>query len=292
MVWWRRWPRYLACCAPLLAPAVPPTPAAVGSASGWVARVEVPGEFQLLAARGGVLYSDRGGPALTNIVRLDPGNGRLLAKSPQLLAVSGFVFDDGLLWALAGSGTPGRPGNAVLIGLDPRTLRKERSIGLPTSSVSPPVAAPGAEIWLVAGCHLLQVGLQPGKILRSFPLGPGGGCISRLAVDGDRLYVAGPQVATDRLLLQERLASDGQVVSQGIVPDAPLGVNVAAADGYLWAAGGPPGANGSLFLYRTSPLRLVGSTGTEGGNGPLPGGPQMRRLPGFGQFPDVNISGG
>ena len=120
-------------------------------------------------------------------------------------------------------------------------------------------------------------------------LGAEPGDICSFVVGGHFLYVAGPQEPVGGLRLEERSAVSGALVATALVPRAPMSVDLAISGRYLWAAGGDPGANGGLYLFDASSLKLVGAS-SFGEKGWPP--PRTDRLPVFGQFLQVDISGG
>ncbi len=267
------------------------------ASSRWVAQVLVSGEFQGLLALSGGLYSTKTVPEGARVVRVDPATGRVLARSAIMSGGLGSPsLIDGQLWALTGTPEVGRPLNVGLVAFAPGPLNTTREVRLalgpegPTNAVAlGPVAGPAGRAWAMFGCRLVQADLETGNVTRSISFGTGVGCGTSLALGGKWLYTAGPYEQGGYLRLERRSASDGALVAAGTVPAAPHGVAMATSGGYLWAAGGDPGANGSLYLYRASSLELIGSNVSLFTGVRVPGG---ARLPLFSAGPSLDVSGG
>ena len=269
------------------------------TASGWTARLFVQGMFTGLVAGPGGLYAAESRSGVSTIVRVDPLTGHVLARSSEIKDFGGFSLTAGQLWVVTSIGDVGRPHVPELLAFDLKSLKQVRVVplrlGPPSRTAATawgPLAAPGATAWAAFGCELVQVDLSSGRLLRSVGFGKEVGCSSQFAIEHSRLYVAEPEGLGGSIQLEERKARTGALLGVGDIPDPPLGVALAASAKYLWAAGGDMGTVGDLYLYSASTLRLLGASGTEGGGGPVPGGPGVARLPATSEYPDIDASAG
>jgi hypothetical protein len=267
-------------------------------ASGWVARIFVHGQFTGLAAGAGSLYTAELHAGVSTIVRFGP-TGRVLARSSTLKDFGGFSLTGKQLWAVTGIGDVGHARVSELLAFDLESLKRVRAVplvlgpvGRTSASASGPVTALGTTAWASFGCELVEVDLSSGRLLHSVDVGKQVGCASQLAIQEGRLYVAEPEGLGGSIQLEERNARTGRLLRLSHVPDPPLGVWLVASGNYLWAAGGDMGTAGELYLYRASTLRLLGASGTEGGGGPVPGGPGVARLPATSEYPALDASAG
>ncbi len=273
------------------------------------AQVVAKGQFSGLVAGGGWLYSvqlpDRGSQSAgATVVRLDPASGHVVTRSSVLPGASSPTFVDNALWLLAGlSKVRGLP--TELVALDPMTLRQERSVPVNSSRDSGSLdfltGSVRGPLWVALGCKLVRFDPRSGRPLQALTVHGGTWCDTVMDNDGQYLFVeVGPptlrgQSATPTLLLQERDGSNGRLLGSAIIPNPPnTGDWLSAYDDSVWLSGGDPGTCGSIYDYRTSPLRLFASSyGQECEDLPpgVDGGPGAS-LPHTGQFPLVDISGG
>ena len=277
-------------------------------------QVVAKGQFSGLVSGGGWLYSvelpQRGSQvARATVVRLDPASGHIVARSVVLpgaapAGASSLSFVDNALWLLAGlSKGEGLP--TELVALNPLTLRRERSVPVNSSLASGALdsltGSGRGPLWAALGCKLLRLDPETGQLLQAVTVRAGTQCEIAMDIETNRLLVeAGPtglrgQPPAPTLLLQERNGSNGRLLGSAIIPNPPNGWDwLSAYDGNVWLSGGDPGSCGSIYDYRTSPLRLFASShgqecedlpvGVDGGPGAF--------LPHTSQFPLVDISGG
>ena len=272
-------------------------------------RVVAKGQFSGLVSGGGWLYSVqlpyRGSQlARAMVVRLDPASGHVVARSSVLPGASSPTFVDNTLWLMAGlSKGQGLP--TALVALDPMTLRQERSVPVNSSlafgSQDSLTGSGRGPLWAAFGCKLVRLDPGSGRFLEALTVHGGTWCDTVMDDEGQYLFVeVGPatprgQSATPTLLLQERNGSNGRLIGSAIIPNPPNGGDwLSAYAGNVWLSGGDPGVCGSIYDYRTSPLRLFASSyGLECEDLPpgVDGGPGTS-LPHTGQAPLVDISGG
>jgi hypothetical protein len=292
-----------------------PTPSTVTSVPVVPVKAQVvaKGQFSGLVSGEGWLYSvqlAQQGPlwARPTVVRLDPVTGHIVARSPVLPGAapgaSSPTFVDNALWPLAGL-SKGRGLPTELVALDPMTLRQERSVPVNSSRDSGSLdfltGSVRGPLWVALGCEVVRLDPRSGRSLQALTVHGGTWCDTVMDNDGHYLFVeVGPaalrgQSATPTLLLQERDASNGRLLGSAIIPNPPNGGDwLSADDGSVWLSGGDPGVCGSIYDYRTSPLRLFASSyGQECEDLPpgVDGGPGAS-LPHTGQFSLVDISGG
>jgi len=277
-------------------------------------QVVAKGQFSGLVSGGGWLYSvelpQRGSQlARATVVRLDPASGHIAARSVVLpgaapAGASALTFVDNALWLLAGlSKGQGLP--TELVALNPLTLRRERSVPVNSSLASGALdsltGSGRGPLWAALGCRLFRLDPETGQLLQEVTVRAGTQCEIAMDTETNRLLVeVGPtalrgQPPAPTLLLQERNGSNGRLLGSAIIPNPPNGWDwLSAYDGNVWLSGGDPGTCGSIYDYRTSPLRLFASSyGQECEDLPVgvDGGPGAS-LPHTSQFPLVDISGG
>ena len=272
-------------------------------------RVVAKGQFSGLVSGGGWLYSvqlpQRGSQlARATVVRLDSASGHIVARSPALPGAFSPTFVDNALWLMAGL-SKGRGLPTELVALNPLTLQRERSVpvngSLASGSLDSLTGFGRGPLWAAFGCKLLRLDPESGQLLQAVKVPAGTQCEIAMDNETNRLLVeVGPtalrgQPPAPTLLLQERNGSNGRLLGSAIIPDPPNGWDwLSAYDGNVWLSGGDPGTCGSIYDYRTSPLRLFASSyGRECEDLPVgvDGGPGAS-LPHTSQFPLVHISGG
>jgi outer membrane protein assembly factor BamB len=272
-------------------------------------QVVAKGQFSGLVSGGGWLYSvelpERGSQvARAIVVRFDPASGHIVARSAVLPGASSPTFVDNALWLIAGL-SKGRGLPTVLVALNPLTLRRERSVPVNSSLASGALdsltGSGRGPLWAALGCKLLRLDPEYGQVLQAVTVRAGTQCEIAMDTGTNRLLVeVGPtalrgQPPAPTLLLQERNGSNGRLLGSAIIPNPPNGWDwLSAYDGNVWLSGGDPGTCGSIYDYRTSPLRLFASShGQECADLPVgvDGGPGAS-LPHTSQFPLVDISGG
>ena len=272
-------------------------------------QVVAKGQFSGLVSGGEWLYSvqlpQRGSQlARAMVVRLDPASGHIVARSVVLPGASSPTFAANALWLMAGL-SKGRGLPTELVALNPLTLRRERSVPVNTSlasgSLDSLTGSGRGPLWAAFGCKLLRLDPETGQLLQAVRVRGGTQCEIAMDSETNRLLVeVGPTALRGRpptptLLLQERNGRDGRLLGSAVIPDPPNGLDwLSAYDGSVWLSGGDPGTCGSIYYYRTSPLRLFASPyGQECEDLPVgvDGGPGAS-LPHTSQFPLVDISGG
>ena len=277
-------------------------------------QVVAKGQFSGLVSGGGWLYSvelpERGSQwARALVVRLAPASGHIVARSAVLpgaapAAASSLSFVDNALWLMAGL-SKGRGLPTELVALSPLTLQLERSVPVNSSlaygALDSLTGSGRGPLWVALGCKLLRLDPETGQLLQKVTVRVGTQCEIAMDTETNRLLVeVGPtalrgQPPAPTLLLQERNGSSGRLLGSAIIPNPPNGWDwLSAYDGNVWLSGGDPGTCGSIYDYRTSPLRLFAfSHGQECEDLPVgvDGGPGAS-LPHTSQFPLVDISGG
>jgi len=273
------------------------------------AQVVAKGQFSGLVSGRDWLYSvqlpQRGSQlARATVVRLDPASGHIVARSVVLPGASSPAFVDNALWLMAGL-SKGRGLPTELVALNPLTLQRERSVpvnsSLASGSLDSLTGSGRGPLWAAFGCKLLRLNPESGQALQAVKVPAGTQCEIAMDNEANRLLVeVGPtalrgQPPAPTLLLEERNGINGHLLGSAIIPDPPNGLDwVSAYDGNVWLSGGDPGTCGSIYDYRTSPLRLFAfSYGQECEDLPsgVDGGPGAS-LPHTSQYPLVDISGG
>ena len=238
-------------------------------------QVVAKGQFSGLVSGGGWLYSvelpERGSQvARAIVVRFDPASGHIVARSAVLPGASSPTFVDNALWLIAGL-SKGRGLPTVLVALNPLTLRRERSVPVNSSLASGALdsltGSGRGPLWAALGCKLLRLDPEYGQVLQAVTVRAGTQCEIAMDTGTNRLLVeVGPtalrgQPPAPTLLLQERNGSNGRLLGSAIIPNPPNGWDwLSAYDGNVWLSGGDPGTCGSIYDYRTSPLRLFASS--------------------------------
>lgn len=255
--------------------------------SKWIASRLVLGNFTTLISGSRGLYSVALSDGAEDVVRVSISLRRVVARSAMFQRVGGLVTLEAGVWALTY-----KRNKVALLELNASSLAIDGKVGLPVRTESEgaigPIVAQGKYAWLALGCRLVEVDLDSHVVVRAVRtrLGRLGGtlCVTGLAVNAGVVYVAGTRSSSGRLVLEALSSSSGRFIARVSLPAPPDGVSLASANNYLWAAGGDPGANGRLYLYKTQPLRLVGESGRTGRT-------QIQHLPVMSQFPEVNASG-
>jgi hypothetical protein len=287
----------LATCSTYLAPG---TAVAQMNPTGpaWHARIVVAGQFYGVLGAAGSLYAVRepshGQTSLgTRLVRVDPLSGAIVAVSRVLPGLSNPQFDTGAIWVtseVAGATSLGHV-RWVLSEIDKTSLHLVSQLRLPSSTTGATnlVGGTGGPLWEFGTfgldqCVVRQVDIA-GKgptINASIHLSNVPCAGATLDREGQYLYVATSQGSSDWIykLNAHTGASFGRVAFA-----APgLGFSMVATSSHLWVAGGPPGANGALLFFSTTPLKVLAHNDTGETTGST--------LPVFGQFPVVDYSGG
>ena len=238
-------------------------------------QVVAKGQFSGLVSGRDWLYSvqlpQRGSQlARAMVVRLDPASGHIVARSVVLPGASSPAFVDNALWLMAGL-SKGRGLPTELVALNPLTLQRERSVpvnsSLASGSLDSLTGSGRGPLWAAFGCKLLRLNPESGQVLQAVKVPAGTQC--ELAMDNETnrfLVEVGPtalrgQPPAPTLLLQERNGSNGRLLGSAIIPNPPSGWDwLSAYDGNVWLSGGDPGTCGSIYDYRTSPLRLFASS--------------------------------
>lgn len=287
----------LATCSLLLAPR-----AAVAQMNptgpAWHARVAVAGQFSGLLGAANSLYAIRD-PAHgqlsrgTQLVRVNPVTGSIVAVSKVLPGLTDPQFVDGAIWVTNEASGTASAGHAqwALSELDRKTLRLIQQSRLPGSAtgVADLVGGPGGLLWEFAAMGLNECAVRKIQVVGKSPLITAAIRLSgvpcagaTLDQEGHYLYVATSEVPTDRIYKLN--ARTGATVGRVAFTAPGVGFSMVATSSHLWVAGGPPGASGALLFFSTRPLRVLAHNDT--------GEPTGGTLPRFGQFPDVNLSGG
>lgn len=259
----------------------------------WHARIYLAGRFEGVVAAVGNLYAVRypdGNQNLSNVVRIDPINGRVVASSQSLPDAQLPVTSGDEMWV---SGlTPKRRGavqRAVLTELHPTTLTRVRQVSYPgdrqPSLIEGSSHLVALQVGQASGCLLRWISPVSGRITRSRALGRSIGQCAGATIDSSGLYlyviVDGP---VSRVTLIKANASTGQVVATVHLPAVSQFFSMTATSTRLWISGGSPGTNGALLYLASSPMRLLAQSDAVNG--------ARQTLPTFGQFPQVELSGG
>ena len=291
--------------APSRAGASPPR-----TTSSWAVRIAIAGQFSGLLAAHGSLYSIRDYPRgplamRTQVVRIDPASGKVVAVSRYLPGIASLVAVGGAIWT-AGvtfySASATREGPPVLEELDATTLHRERERLIATTNRQSlyggvgVLGAPGGRLFEVEearngwGCSVHRLDAATGLPLRSVSLViPGSGGCSGIAFSpsGSVLYAATGQGGLGDLSLVELDAHTGAVIARVRLPQISDGVSLVATSNRVWLAGGMPGDYGYVVYVDTSPLRVLAESEVDGS--PPKG---VAAMPYFSQFPTVDESGG
>ncbi len=235
----------------------------------------------------------RGAPARgTRVIRFDPATRRVVARSAVVPGATALAFVDdrvfvaGVTWVSKNVEHTGPP---MLFVLDPRTLQRTGEIAL--SGLGEQMSGgPQGLLWLALPYSLVRLDPSTGRVVAQVKIADE----YSLALDasGDLLYDVVPGTKPEELLLQERDSQNGRRIADASIPMFPFFFLAATSDG-VWAASGQPGSSGALFFYRTSPLRLVSASLTEGGGGVSEiGGTTGPALPSFSESPVADLSDG
>ena len=264
----------------------------------WHARVVVAGQFYGLLGAANNLYAVRDpshGPLSrgTQLVRVSPASGTIVAVSKVLPGLTDPQFVDGSIWVTNEASGASAPGHVrwVVSELDRTTLRliKQWPVSGSATGVADLVSGPGGLLWEfgaygVNACavRLVEIGRKSATFTAVVHLS--GVPCAGAAIDqkGRFLYVATSQGATD--WIYKLNARTGSEVGRVAFAAPGLGFSMVATSSHLWVAGGPPGASGALLFFSTSPLKVLAHNDTAE--------PTGGTLPRFGQFPVVNFSGG
>ncbi len=284
-----------ASCLTLLAPEVaeaqlnPTGPA-------WHARIVVAGQFYGLLGAANSLYAVRDpshGPLSrgTQLVRVSPASGTIMAISKVLPGLTDPQFVDGSIWVTDEASGASTPGHArwVLSELNRTTLRLIKQWPLPGGATGEVdlVGGPGGLLWEFAtygvnACAVRHVEIAGGSASLKAVIHLSGVPCAGAAIDQRSrfLYVATSQGATD--WIYKLNAHTGAVHGRVAFAAPGVGFSMVATTSHLWVAGGPPGADGALLFFSTSPLKVLAHNNT--------GEPSGGTLPRFGQFPVVDYS--
>ena len=264
----------------------------------WHARIVVAGQFYGLLGAANSLYAVREpshGPLSlgTQMVRVDPLSGTIVAVSRVLPGLDDPQFVDGAIWVTSevrGATNPGYV-RRVLSELDSMTLHLINQLRLPSSAtgVAGLVGGPGGLLWEFAAgglneCNVRQVDLAGNSPSIKTVIHLSGVPCAGVTLDreGKYLYVATSQGSSD--WLYKLNAHTGAMIGRVAFAAPGLGFSMVATSSHLWVAGGPPGANGALLFFSTTPLKVLAHNDT--------GEPTGGTLPVFGESPVVNFSGG
>ena len=287
----------LATCSLLLAPG---TAVAHVNRTGpaWHARVVVGGQFSGLLGVANSLYAIREpahGPLSlgTQLVRVNPVSGTIVAVSKVLPGLTDPQFVDGAIWVTNEASGAASAGHVqwVLSKLDRTTLRLIQQSPLPGSAtgVAGLVGGPRGLLWEFAAMGLNECAVRKIDVVGKRPLITAAIRLSgvpcagaTLDHEGQYLYVATSEGSTDRIYKLN--ARTGATIGRVAFSAPGVGFSMVATSSHLWVAGGPPGASGALLFFSTRPLRVLAHNNT--------GEPTGGTLPDFGQFPVVNFSGG
>jgi hypothetical protein len=264
----------------------------------WHARVVVAGQFYGLLGAANSLYAVREpshGPLSlgTQMVRVNPLSGTIVAVSQVLLGLDDPQFVAGAIWVTSEVSGATNPGHVrwVLSELDRTTLHLIKQLRLPSSTTGAAglVGGPGGLLWeFTAGglneCNVRQVdvaGNSPSikTVIHLSDVPCAGATLDR---EGKYLYVATSQGSSD--WIYKLNTHTGAKIGRVAFAAPGLGFSMVATSLHLWVAGGPPGANGALLFFSTTPLKVLAHNDT--------GEPTGGTLPVFGQFPVVDFSGG
>lgn len=271
------------------------------AAPAWHARIVVPGDFAGLVAADGTLYSVRfalhGPTALkSRVVRINPTTGRIVAQSRILPGANLPVFADGRLWVSGVtwySPNATSEGPAVLTELNPATLVRVRQVPYRPGVSLGLFGGPGGLLMesisrgTAQSCTLTWLNPDTGRAYRSKlvarDLGP---CAGEDVDSSERFVYVIVNGPTYHMTLYKLDARTGVVRArlQGVLRVSG-GYGIVATPRRIWVSEGDPGAPGFLLYYLASPLRLLAAScvdvcATRG------------KMPTFGQFPDVGLSGG
>jgi hypothetical protein len=264
----------------------------------WHARVVVAGQFYGVLGAAGSLYAVRG-PSHgqtslgTQLVRVDPLSGTIVAVSRVLSGLSYPQFDAGAIWVtseVAGATNPGHV-RWVLSEMDKTSLHLVSQLRLPSGTTGGTnlVGGPGGLLWEFSTLGLNQCDVRrvdfAGKgptiktVIHLSDVPCAGATLDR---EGQYLYVATSQGSSD--WIYKLNAHTGARIGRVAFAAPGLGFSMVATSSHLWVAGGPPGANGALLFFSTTPLKVLAHNDTGETTGSI--------LPVFGQFPVVDYSGG
>ena len=287
---------------------VPATSLTASAAMGqpvWGARIVDQGTFSSLVTSRGSLYAVRyaaSGPLErgTQVVRLDPHSGKIVALSVVLPGLYAPVFAGKTLW-LSGvtyySKNARHVGPPVLDELNPLTLKKEK--GVRTNHLGQVSLLGTAEgtLWEISrgeySCTLRCINPSNGLIVSTdqtkFVKEPCEGSVFNTS--GKDLYVAINATTRTNAAIYELNGQRGALIARSTIPNVANFTSMAATSKNLWIAGGDPGSQGFLLDMTTAPLKLVAeSSFLKGDQGGAKLGPKGYQLPTFGQFPVVNFS--
>ena len=265
----------------------------------WHARVVIAGQFYGLLGAANSLYAVRepshGQTSLgTQLVRVDPLSGATVAVSRVLPGLNDPQFVAGAIWVTSEVSGATNPGHIrwVLSEMDRTTLHLVSQLRLPSSMTGATilVGGPGGLLWEFSTIGLNQCDVRQVNVAGKSPLiktvihlsdVPCAG--ATLDREGKYLYVATTSQGSSDWIYKLNARTGAKIGRVAFVAPG-LGFSMVATSSHLWVAGGPPGANGALLFFSTTPLKVLAhnDTGETMGN----------TLPVFGQFPVVDFSGG
>ena len=294
----------LTMCLTVVGLCLAPLPSdAAASTSSWSAHLVVRGDFGELFSADGNLYAVRyapHGPAArgSQLVRIDPRDGKILRVSRVVPGLSHPTFVDGSIWANGltyYAKNAMSEGPATLVQINPYSLAVRRTIVEKAVGFNSLVSGPHNELWAVAstlsGCVFQRI--KPADGIRLWPsfilkTGPCGG----FAIDAsnNHLYVA-MNTQGPLMNLYQVNAATGAVLGRGHLQNIANFVQLLGVGNHLWIAGGDPGGPGILlYVNATSLQQIQGSSMLDQDIGDTD--QRAFQLPNFGQFPSLSLTGG
>ena len=265
----------------------------------WQAQIKVQGTFSGFLSANHSLYAvldSSTGPQLRGrrLIRIDPSNGRVLARSKILPGVEVPVYVGGSLWTTGVtyySKDARHEGPRILERIDPTTLAVQQSKLAP--NVNQLLGGPNQMLWEEISspteCTFRRVDPRNSSIVLAHTrrLAKGRCVGASLGSAGQRIYVETNSAEPGFDTLYEIRAMNGSIVSHVNIAQLAQFVSIAAQGNGVWIAGGDPGVGGAMQYLTISPLRLVDVSNPFDVNlDPN----NLHNLPQFGQFPVVNIS--
>lgn len=246
------------------------------------------GNYYSLAVDGTDLLAQESGKGPVGrsvVVRIDPVDGRILARSPSLYIVDGPAVVTSHIWVVTTSSL--RPTHYQLVLLDSRTLQPTRRVAIPATDSPGGFATGSGLLWLNAGCRLERRDPASGAVLARVSF-PGGNCQMALGIgDGDLIALSETEEPTGLTVMDGRT---GKVLRRLTSIGFMDGSSLAVADGYVWVADSSLTLPGPVYIYRLSDLHLV-KTMTERRGGCV-SGEAFFGCPGWVEYADGLIWGG
>ncbi len=213
------------------------------------------GNYYSVAVDGTDILALRNGKAVGRsvVVRIDPGDGKVVAASPPLYIVDGPVVVESHVWVVSAPALYSTRYQLVM--LDSQTLQPRHRATVPTTNdLGQLTSGSGALLWSNDGCRLVRLDPDSGEVLATVTF-PGGNCQMAVGIgDGDLIAVSETAEPPGLTVMDGRT---GKVLRRLTSPMFMDGSSLAVADGYLWVADSSITLPGPVYIYRLSDLHLV-----------------------------------